>query len=673
MSPLKSYIFSKYYKNITIAYIINNNHHIILLLIISYTMVKYSRVFPAKSKDFEFVSKYQKLAAGSFMTFECLDTEYAQPDIQFRKSRTIRASKLIKLLTFKKTKRLDEENFDLYERYDYTKHEKFIIKCDSKPKILFNIFMNILVIYSVIQSLFLLAFGVMDKTQTIFEIFVWLMFIIELILTFFTEFVDEKGKSIKNFRIIAIKYAKTWFLFDFLAILPLGYTGNPNTEYFLRMSRLFKMNRLFYMIDVRNVTNYLRMNSKTISKKQRILYLIIEKSWDLIIEICSIMFFCYFLSCLWWYYVNLLRDYRKVHYNFVDFYGLNDFNTSHQLIVCMYFIFTTLMTVGYGDYSARNSYEMGFCIFIMLIGSAWLALTISRVISFVKELEKIGEVKDNLNDLVVFINNLENIHGVMPSLLKKKVLAHFNYYWKHDRLGRLANPDWTRDIHGLLEISDETLKFLPKKLQQNTLDYLFKDYFNNFTRFFGTEDEFRYDICLHMQPRFYDNEYILIQGDFCQELLLMQKGFALMGFHDENDNFVICQNFSSGIIIGESSVFLKMPSFASYKAYGVEAMAIPDHAVTKILREKYPTRMLNYMDIVRNRTASLMASVEGHEGYIKTDTRHKLMWQMSIKSAEDERFISHNKRLKDIYKKFKEMKKQLKEMHDDILIIKGPE
>jgi CRP-like cAMP-binding protein len=176
-----------------------------------------------------------------------------------------------------------------------------------------------------------------------------------------------------------------------------------------------------------------------------------------------------------------------------------------------------------------------------------------------------------------------------------------------------------------------------------------------------------------MQPRFYDNEYILIQGDFCQELLLMQKGFALMGFHDENDNFVICQNFSSGIIIGESSVFLKMPSFASYKAYEVEAMAIPDHAVTKILREKYPTRMLNYMDIVRNRTASLMASVEGHEGYIKTDTRHKLMWQMSIKSAEEERFISHNKRLKDIYKKFKEMKKQLKDMHDEILIIKGPE
>ena len=76
----------------------------------------------------------------------------------------------------------------------------------------------------------------------------------------------------------------------------------------------------------------------------------------------------YCLACLWWYYCGLIKRSKNKQSNFIDNYSLENQSVFSQALKTLYFIYTTLMTVGYGDYLPTNEYEMGFIIIIVLTG-----------------------------------------------------------------------------------------------------------------------------------------------------------------------------------------------------------------------------------------------------------------------------------------------------------------
>lgn len=51
-----------------------------------------------------------------------------------------------------------------------------------------------------------------------------------------------------------------------------------------------------------------------------------------------------------------------------------DMDNSDQYLTAMYYAFTTITTVGYGDISGITSIEKIFCIFIMFIGVIFFTL-----------------------------------------------------------------------------------------------------------------------------------------------------------------------------------------------------------------------------------------------------------------------------------------------------------
>ena len=48
---------------------------------------------------------------------------------------------------------------------------------------------------------------------------------------------------------------------------------------------------------------------------------------------------------------------------------------------CLYFSFTTLTTVGYGDFVARTDLGHTLCVFEMLIGQIYLVTVVSLIVS----------------------------------------------------------------------------------------------------------------------------------------------------------------------------------------------------------------------------------------------------------------------------------------------------
>lgn len=60
-------------------------------------------------------------------------------------------------------------------------------------------------------------------------------FLIDIILTFFSEFEDEEQcRSVNTHREIALRYLKGWFFFDVFSIIPfeLMLKGNQNANQF---------------------------------------------------------------------------------------------------------------------------------------------------------------------------------------------------------------------------------------------------------------------------------------------------------------------------------------------------------------------------------------------------------------------------------------------------------
>ena len=179
------------------------------------------------------------------------------------------------------TRRTTEKTFSYMSNSDMKnfrpfKHKNLVISNENRFKKAFDVFMNVLVIYSVISALFYLAFLTETEAESNENLVIWVFFIIDLILNFFTEYIDSKGNNIQNLKMIGKNYLKKWFFIDFLSIIPFSLTGNPNTEYLLRLFRILKMPRLFKMVDIQRFSAWLSNRMSTNHRTKKIYKLLIS-------------------------------------------------------------------------------------------------------------------------------------------------------------------------------------------------------------------------------------------------------------------------------------------------------------------------------------------------------------------------------------------------------------
>ena len=161
-------------------------------------------------------------------------------------------------------------------------------------------------------------------------------------------------------------------------------------------------------------------------------------AWSLVKELLKMIFVGYAIACLWLYYVRIVISHEHPQDDFLNDFGIEGQTERNQFLKTWYFIFSSLMTVGYGDYHATNVYEMGFCILIVIVGSAWFAFTMGKAIGLINQMKEISGIKDKTSQLNIWISNLENKKSIFPRDLKEDMLTHFLHYWKNDRLGSIC-------------------------------------------------------------------------------------------------------------------------------------------------------------------------------------------------------------------------------------------
>ena len=454
------------------------------------------------------------------------------------------------------------------EELELKKHEKLIIKSNNRYKLIFDIIIDILVIYSTTTSLFYLAFVAENPDSNSIDLLVTVLFTLDFILSFFTEVIDKRKRHILNLNMIAKHYACTWLVPDLCSIIPLSFTGNPNTEYAMRLFRIGKIARLYRLVNIKKFGKVMsELLYKTQHRKKRYFRLLIDHIWDLFQELTAMLFVSYALACYWWFYADLIVRRVHVNANFIDTFNLAQYSGISQVIRVWYFIFSSMMTVGYGDFTATNLYERALLSIILIIGPTWFAFTIGKALNTVKRLKEIDGTADLGGQLGIWLSNVERKHLQIPHRIKDKVKKYYLNYWKNDRLGKMGNiADGAWNYEELVRIQDPFLAVLPQNLREEILDHIFGDIFSKFSYFFDRQSKWKYSLCLYLQPRIYfENEIIIKENHPVLEILFVVSGKILIGFNYANE-FQEIFRVKDYEIIGDFFVLDQSPSFLCYMA-----------------------------------------------------------------------------------------------------------
>jgi hypothetical protein len=157
----------------------------------------------------------------------------------------------------------------------------------------------------------------------------------------------------------------------------------------MRLVKIIKVNNKL----VRNLSDLLKIGVGT----ERLLLLVL-----------SFVALQHVTACMWIFVGNLDELSKN---NWIFYYGYEDYSQVDLYITSFYFTVTTLVTVGYGDITAKNQAERVLSMFLMLIGVVTFSFTTGSLSSVItcydsKEAdlkEKIATLNEISNEYMIDI------------------------------------------------------------------------------------------------------------------------------------------------------------------------------------------------------------------------------------------------------------------------------
>ena len=217
----------------------------------------------------------------------------------------------------------------------------------------------------------------------IFEKSIDFVFLVDLVLNFFTPVLDKLDLT-KSHKRIAVLYLKGWFTLDLLALIPFeeivtaavgedrigGFKYLVRIIKVLRLVRLVKLVRLFKSFDFKNNENYI-INWLGTNLKGSVFLLVLP-------NFLLIVFGVHVYSCVWYF----LGDSNTDNQSWLTLSGFQDRSLFDQYVVTFYFVLQTFTTVGYGDIPSIVNNELIFRIIIMISGVLLYSLFSGQVVEY---------------------------------------------------------------------------------------------------------------------------------------------------------------------------------------------------------------------------------------------------------------------------------------------------
>lgn len=270
---------------------------------------------------------------------------------------------------------------------------RWVIPPTHGNKIKWDFFLGFLILYSVMILTFRLGFSITPGPVSVaLDIVIDVCFFIDMILSFRCTFVDSEGVTNTIPADIRKQYFQGFFVVDFLSTMPIdwllesmipgGSGGSSRALKIIRFARLFrllKLARVFKMAKLVALANSLVEISPVLIKMATLAM--------------KISFMAHMVGCFWFYLtsVSISKDeclsghlrceYQQPSTNWYEELGSGADTDSDlkKYIITLYWVFTTMTTVGYGDITPTNDLERAFAVVVMIFGATVFGYIIGSI------------------------------------------------------------------------------------------------------------------------------------------------------------------------------------------------------------------------------------------------------------------------------------------------------
>lgn len=288
-----------------------------------------------------------------------------------------------------------------------------------------------------------IPFHIEAEPDSILTIFFEIVFLVDICVNFILSYEHETaaGRTIET-RVdkISTNYLKTEFLYDLIPSIPLQFFKFYNNReclfYLIKLMRLFKgfdildvfemMKKIKAVYKAKSIekirndsffANDINEDHNNVGQQLNIFYGL--KIFKIVI---IIMNFAYMLGMFWYILMKAVEDFGGYDYKtvtesgvagqpFILFYGLQNRSESFITITMTYYAFTSLSTVGFGDYAPRSDLERAIGSMILLIGVALFSYIMGNFIEILNSYLKFNADVEDGENLSRFFGIVKEFNG----------------------------------------------------------------------------------------------------------------------------------------------------------------------------------------------------------------------------------------------------------------------
>ncbi|OMJ74679.1 hypothetical protein SteCoe_26358 [Stentor coeruleus] len=433
-----------------------------------------------------------------------------------------------------------------------TRSARLLFSPTSKFKVFWNTMIVIFTLYTATVLPYELSFIDYSDEWLYIDGFIDCLFILDILITFNSAYIDVTGKLIISRKAITKQYLKSWFFVDLISSIPLEFFHTSSLENsskatynrfikIIRVSRIYKILRMVRILKTLRLfrTNYMEAFFHWAKVSTNYARMVIFMTASIISVHVS--------GCFWYYISNIDEGNPNT---WILRFGINNLSNFDKYIASIYFVFTTLTKIGYGDIYPINNDEKIFAIILMGFGAGLYSYIISGLCSFVTSREQIkSDIKEKINGIAEFAKAIK-----LPAYL-------------FDRIKRNIKVNLKRNLHVSLD-QTQLLREIPSNLREEILEF-----FNQRTvetiLFFKDKPSFFINqvVPLLKSSVFVFKDIVYEENEAAEEVYFINTGRV----HLKALNKIVFRTYIQGSYFGEIEIIEGLPRDSTATIASMEA------------------------------------------------------------------------------------------------------
>jgi len=276
---------------------------------------------------------------------------------------------------------LDEAEQHLREEKDM---KWYVLHPKGRTRIVWSLVMVFLLIYTATIMPYRLTFEeITPFSWQIVDYFVDVLFLTDFAMNFISAYYDEEGHFVKEPKILALNYLKSWFILDLIAVFPLDVIENVVIDndqssskvrynFFLRLIRIPRLYRLVKIVKLNSLFKFIRGNKALEWLELNSILMKLASFFIVVVTVVHIM------ACLWYFVARLDNNDPET---WIARNGLENSPNASVYLASLYYVISTLATVGYGDIYSETIPEKILTILWMILGVGFYSFTVGMIAS----------------------------------------------------------------------------------------------------------------------------------------------------------------------------------------------------------------------------------------------------------------------------------------------------